>query len=291
MKMIVAIISIVCFNDLIMHANEKDQGILQTNRSDWREPVQAQDHGGAADQDAGRKGKKENAEALIGRTYNRLTILGICGRTNRGNVKVRCLCVCGNETEAVAAAVKYGSTKSCGCLSRDVAMIGRGKTNAKPRGEPIYHEDGSISIPLTQGKFTRIDAEDFVKVTERIWCVSVVGYAVRCENRKAVLLHRMLMSDPLGMEVDHINLDKLDNRKENLRVATRPQNGSNTGIPSTNTSGYKGVVWRQDCGKWLAQIKVNKKGIYLGLFTDVLDASNAYKEAALKYFGDFARLA
>ena len=97
------------------------------------------------------------------------------------------------------------------------------------------------------------------------------------------------MNPPLGMQVDHINGDRLDNRRENLRIVTNWQNQMNRGMTINNSSGYKGVRLRRS-GKWEAQIRVNKKAIFLGRFYDKLDAAHAYDDAAKKYFGEFARL-
>ena len=93
-------------------------------------------------------------------------------------------------------------------------------------------------------------------------------------------------------QIDHINLDKADNRWNNLRAATRTQNGANKPRMLTNRSGLKGVDWcrfRGGGGKWRAQIKANRKVRYLGLFDTAHQAALAYAITAEKQFGDFAR--
>jgi len=79
------------------------------------------------------------------------------------------------------------------------------------------------------------------------------------------------------------------NRIDNLRIATQSQNLANMDKPRHNTSGYKGVCWHKKAQKWMAYIQVNGKLKYLGLYTDIEEASKAYLEAAEIYFGDFAR--
>lgn len=89
--------------------------------------------------------------------------------------------------------------------------------------------------------------------------------------------------------IDHINLDKHDDRFANLREATCSQNNANAGPRRNNTSGYKGVFWHKQVGRYRAQIKVRHKVIHLGLFDDPREASLAYAEAAKLHFGEFGR--
>lgn len=91
-------------------------------------------------------------------------------------------------------------------------------------------------------------------------------------------------------EIDHINRNPDDNRIANLRKATRAQNGSNVGRLRNNTSGYKGVTWHKGAKKWMAQIQVEEKFVYLGLFDDPAIAHSAYAAASKKYHGEFGRL-
>jgi hypothetical protein len=92
-----------------------------------------------------------------------------------------------------------------------------------------------------------------------------------------------------AQELDHINGDPDDNRIANLRLSTRSQNMANTGVPSNNTSGVKGVEWNPQCGKWKASVRTKGKRIHLGLFANKDDAAAAYRKAAVKIFGEFAR--
>jgi len=96
---------------------------------------------------------------------------------------------------------------------------------------------------------------------------------------------------PAGM-LDHINCDPADNRIENLRLATRSQNGLNTPLNrNRNTSGYKGVTWNKRQGKWQATIKFDRKSMYLGVFNSPEEAHAAYVKAATEHCGEFARAA
>ncbi len=154
-------------------------------------------------------------------------------------------------------------------------------------------------IKLTQGKTAFIDDDDFEKLSKFKWCYSKsTGYAVR-KGRKAsgeprtVHMHRyiVLHENRYVDEVDHINGNKLDNRKCNLRTATCQKNAFNRKKPNVNsTSKYKGVLKRKNSTKWEARLKINNKAIYLGKFADEVDAALAYNSAALKYYGPYARL-
>ncbi|MBL0320720.1 MAG: HNH endonuclease [Alphaproteobacteria bacterium] len=147
------------------------------------------------------------------------------------------------------------------------------------------------SIPLTQGKFALVDDEDFKKLNKYKWHLNNI-YAERTTwpEHKHVYMHRYIMTAKAGQEVDHINGNKLDNRKENLRLASHSQNCKNQAKPKNNTSGYKGVTKNKAGNNWIAQIKTNGKHLSLGRFENIQDAARAYDNAARKYFGEFAKL-
>ena len=128
-----------------------------------------------------------------------------------------------------------------------------------------------------------IDVEDLVKVKKYKWGYSK-GYAF---SKQAGLLHVFLLPNvPL---IDHINRNRLDNRKHNLRPATISQNGANAKLTSRSTSGFKGVSYFKRTGSWRAYITVNKKFISLGYYKTPEEAAQHYDAAALKHFGTFAR--
>lgn len=98
-------------------------------------------------------------------------------------------------------------------------------------------------------------------------------------------MHRLILDAPKGMQVDHINGNGLNNRRENIRLCTHEQNSYNQQKPY-GSSKYKGVCRKR--GKWDAQIRASGKIIWLGSFATEDEAANAYDEAALKHFGEFA---
>lgn len=144
-------------------------------------------------------------------------------------------------------------------------------------------------IELTQGVYALVDDEDYEYLNNWKWYCSG-GYATRHSYipYKTLLMHRVVMGNPDGKEVDHINHDKTDNRKSNLRICTREENARNHPIHKNNTSGFKGVTWNKKANKWQAQIRHCGKNVHIGVFEDKESASDAYKEMAKKLFGDFA---
>lgn len=158
---------------------------------------------------------------------------------------------------------------------------------------------GVKEIPLSQGKVALVDAEDFERLSQYKWHYSKRGYAARGHYWKeegkrkhtCITMHREIMGNPLGLDVDHKDGNKLDNQKANLRVCSKKENGKNIGGWSKNKSSrYKGVRWRKDTEKWSAQIMVERKSICLGSFDKEEDAALEYNFAAHQHFGKFARL-
>ena len=107
-------------------------------------------------------------------------------------------------------------------------------------------------------------------------------------KRKIQYLHRLVMDAPKKVQVDHIDGNKLDCRRTNLRLCTHAGNMRNCRMRKNNTSGRKGVSWHRKSGKWQAQIRVNGKLIHIGLFEFPDEAATAYDQAAMKLHGEFA---
>jgi hypothetical protein len=151
-------------------------------------------------------------------------------------------------------------------------------------------------IKLTQNQYTLVDDADFDTLNQFKWYADKQGknfYAKRNSKtingkQMIILMHRFIMKTPKGMHTDHIDGNGLNNQRSNLRICTRSENLRNQGKQSDNSSGFKGVSFFKRNKKWVAQIMVNGKYIYLGYFTDKEKASNAYITACKKYHKEFA---
>jgi hypothetical protein len=136
------------------------------------------------------------------------------------------------------------------------------------------------------------DKEDYVKIKDFYWS-DKHGYVVAqtmqfTEARKMMHMHRLIMNAPDDKDVDHINHNKKDNRKQNLRIVSRQENMCNTSMKSNNKSGVVGVHFDKRFCKWVAQIGYKGKKIYLGSFLKFDDAVKVRKEAEEKYFGEYS---
>jgi len=122
-----------------------------------------------------------------------------------------------------------------------------------------------------------------VHVEEEVGTSDRQGYLVTTLFKRPVKIHRLAWMLWYGCwpsgQIDHINGDKSDNRIENLRVVNNRQNKQNIATPKSNTSGFMGVSFHKKSGKWAANIKINGKSKYLGLFDTPELASSAYKSA------------
>ena len=153
-------------------------------------------------------------------------------------------------------------------------------------------------IPLSQGYSTRVDDADFDRLMQWKWCAFVnncarnIVYAVRGrrkddeEKTSLIYMHRVLVG-PGHLVVDHIDHDGLNNQRHNLRVATIQLNSANN-RNSRNKHGFKGVVQRGD--KFRARISIKKRDVHIGTYKTIEEAARAYDAAAIKEFGEFAKL-
>lgn len=144
-------------------------------------------------------------------------------------------------------------------------------------------------IPLGDGRYALVDAADYDWLSQYNWRFHN-GYAARQERRKNIYMHREIARPPDGMMVDHINRNKLDNRRANLRPCTRRQNIRNQAAKTGSASRFKGVEYRKDRDKYYARIRFQGRRLWLGTFTDNRDAARAYDRAAVECFGEFAHL-
>ncbi len=144
-------------------------------------------------------------------------------------------------------------------------------------------------IPVGDGLYAYVDAADYEWLSQYTWHL-LSGYAIRCERRKAIFMHREIMQPPEGMVVDHKHRNKLDNTRDNLRVCTQKENAYNRSKKRGTSSPYRGVGYSKESGKWYARIHFEGKAIHLGYFIEEIEAARAYDRKAVELFGEFARL-
>jgi len=147
-----------------------------------------------------------------------------------------------------------------------------------------------------------IDDKDYNKIKNYRWYIykkpTETTFYVRSsiyhnKKRGVLLLHRIILEAKKGQIIDHINRNGLDNRKSNLRFCTVSQNSINSKCYKNSTTKIKGVSYFK-CTQngrtyhyWTARIYINKKAKSLGYFKDSLSAAKAYRDAAIKHYGEF----
>ncbi len=155
----------------------------------------------------------------------------------------------------------------------------------------------SVEVPLTKGKVALISASDAPLVLQTKWHAKLSGrrqedwYAHGFRDGKKISMHRLIMKPTSGMQVDHINGNTLDNRRENLRNCTPSQNYCNkTKMYTNNKSGFRGIHWNKKDRQWKVTVTVDGVVHYLGLYEDKMEAVQVRDEAAKRLHGVFASL-
>lgn len=196
-----------------------------------------------------------------------------------------CRCDCGNETLNRESALKRRDIKSCGC-----ARITANKS--RPKLVKYRIEGDRVVCTLTNGVSFLVDAVDLPRVQEHGWSYNRPRDYVFANSKliKCVPLSRFILEAPPGLEVDHINHDRLDNRRCNLRFATHQENCANTRPTRRCSSGYKGVSFCRQTGKWKAFASLNGGTTTVGRFDTPLEAAKARDEVVRRLHGEFAWL-
>lgn len=235
-------------------------------------------------------------EDLTGRIFGELTVVSRaadyilpCGKKQ---TMWNCKCSCGKDFVTRALQLKNGESKSCGHLQREIVS----QLMQSKRSYNTYDLSGEYGIGIDNNeKQFYFDIEDYDKIKDYYWAINGNGYVESIDkNDNKIYLHRLVMhvlhESWQVVQVDHIHGEKTrnDNRKSNLRIATRSQNNMNIGVRNNNTSGVTGVGFVKKRNKWRARIKIHDKEIHLGEFDNFEDAVNARKDAERKYFGEFA---
>lgn len=233
-------------------------------------------------------------EDLTGKIFGRLTVLQQVedkiepDGTHRAQWLCECSCPEHNQVVVTGKNLKNKNhgTKSCGCLVNDTRFLVHKKYNDVELN--LEDEHGLYGIGYcsnTDSKFY-FDMDDYDKIKDYCWCEHILqnGYhslESHEPNSGGILRMHWLV---VGKFYDHEDRNPLNNRKYNLRVASRSENGQNSSISKNNTSGIIGVHWHKSQHKWHAYITINYKRIHIGSFDNKYDAIIARLHAELKYF-------
>lgn len=225
---------------------------------------------------------------LKGERFGRLVVLEQCedwvSPTN-GLHKAQwlCQCDCGNQCKVVGNDLISKNKQSCNCLHFET-IADRHKYNK-------YNLDGEYGIGYTEdGTEFYFNLEDYDKIKEYRWTEEhgyIICYKVENGQKYRVPMHRLVMGLPMRDKtqiVDHKNLQRNDNRKENLRICTYSQNSYNK---KSRSKLYKGITYRKREGTYRAVITADKHTYYLGDYTTLEEAIKARKDAEVIYHGEF----
>lgn len=211
---------------------------------------------------------------LEGRKFGKLTVLGFDKIISHSRYWL-CECECGTVKSIRAGHLIQGKIKSCGCL------------RVHDRNE--YKIVGNVAYVTMSGSNRSImicDADDWERLKDYVWNCACAGYATtysRDSSLKYKEFHRNVIENEKGLFIDHINRNRLDNRKCNLRVVSLHQNSLNKSVAKNNETGFIGVRKREN-GKYQARITLNRKTYNLGTFDTIEEAIEARKIGEEKIF-------
>ena len=222
---------------------------------------------------------------FTGKRAGRLTILPYWNKDKYGKKRYLCRCDCGNYKFIPRDSFNANAVKSCGCLRKEVAAENAKNAKRGPRKEPNRYETiGKVTnIYLPNSKMiTQIDTEDLEMVKAYRWVSNPDNYVIGYNKERHIYLHRLVMGDPKS-DIDHIDRNKLNNKKSNLRLTNQYENSLNRGLHRNNTSGFKGVTHER--GMWRASLY--KGGIHYsgGFFENKEDAIKKRIEMEKEYYG------
>ena len=244
-----------------------------------------------------------NYNDIVDKSFDRLLVLEYLGYFAKEGTKLKrhyykCRCSCDKNTILIVDRYKLisGHTTSCGCKVSEYIQKKNIEDNpSKYYVRPInnhYVDDygvGHIKMSNTDNEML-CDAECMEILLKYYWNESG-GYARSSIDNKKIYAHRIVINAgdfEVNKQVDHINGNTLDNRKQNLRIVTSRQNSLNASIRKDNTSGVTGVCWDKRRNQWLVRVYDDGKEICLGYFADFDDAVAARKNGVEKFYGEYS---
>lgn len=240
---------------------------------------------------------------IIGKNFDRLIVLEYLGHFIKEGTKskrhyYKCQCTCDKKTILVVDRYKLlsGHSTSCGCkLTESLTKRNKegnpSKYHIRKINENYIDDFGVCHIKMSNTNNEMLCDKENVKELLNYYWNEIRGYARSSIGKKKIYAHRIIMKIDdfeVNKQVDHINGNTLDNRKQNLRIVTSRQNGLNSSIRKDNTSSVTGVCWDKRRQKWVARVYDNGKEICLGYFNEFNDAIAARKNGENKYYGEYS---
>ena len=227
---------------------------------------------------------------LTGMVFGKLTVIGraedYIDKKGIRYARWECECSCEEHNHVILRknqlTRKDGKgTRSCGCICiENIKKIGN---ENKKYNQYIFNDEYGICISSNDGLKILFSLCDYDLIKKYCWFIEN-GYAVAKDGNHHITMHQILC----GKGADHINRNRIDNRRENLRRCSQRDNGKNRSLQKNNQSGITGVGFNKSSQQWRARITVNGVPIYLGSFNNKEDAIKARLQAEIKYFGEFA---
>jgi len=222
---------------------------------------------------------------LTNQKFDRLTVINFShiDENRQSHWWVKCDCDNKSIHTVRGSQLRSGHTKSCGCLQKEVTIERQQKDN-------VYDLTGKYGIGYDfKDNSFEFDLEDYEKINNYCWHKNKRGYIVSStsedeeDKKQTIRIHRIIMgvNDP-NIEVDHIDRNKCNNKKYNLRLVNRRQNEVNKNLTINNKSGCQGVYFNIKLNKWHSQIYFNKKKTHLGYYESIDDAIIARLKAEIE---------
>ena len=212
---------------------------------------------------------------LTGKIFGRLVVLEFSHSSfNKKKHYWKCLCSCENKNVVIKRedVLKKEKYPSCGCWVREI----KHKYNK-------YNIAGEFGIGYIKEHEFYFDIKDYDLIKNYCWGIDIGGYVVSTVKRKPVRMHRLIMDCPENFIIDHINGNRTDNRKANLRIVTHRENAQNRKTIIKKTSIYNGVYYSKQKNKWVARIySLEGKCLVLGCYSEEIDAAIAYDKKAIE---------
>lgn len=207
-----------------------------------------------------------------------------------GKHRVQWLCKCNCKDEGLVVAsgsqLRNGRVKSCGCLHREsIAAIG--KKNKKYNAYQLI-DNTVIGFDDNNNSFS-VMLEDYELIKDYYWSMDANGYFVaRDKNKQMIKMHRLIMNASNEEMVDHIDRNRSNNIRNNLRLTDAKGNAINHEVRKSNRNNITGITWYDKNQKWRAFVIVNGKNKYVYYGDNKNEAIKARLEAEVKYYGEFA---